>query len=313
MNELPYHAAVTPAERIDMIKRVRPAFDAMPIPDAELHFDEFGVVYERWRYFDGSQDEWMVSCLRNCTDDQLTGLSQYLLGETPLPIDDSAWRPGEFRVFVSHLASEKLFVSELSNELQRWGMHAFVAHEHIEPGTEWESVIISSLATCDCLVALLHPGFHESNWTDQEVGYVLGRGKLTFAVRAGVDPYGFMGRLQGIPMPVHTSTTAYQLAQAIVRLLCSHTETGPGARQALVDKLTKSTSWDQSNRLATMLKGSPRITKEQYMQLQQARVVNYEISDAHTAAPWLDELEAVYGPVKPAVPTVPLYGDEDPF
>ena len=302
---------VTPAKRIDTIKRVQAEFDGMPIHKSELHFDEFGVDYVRWRQFYGSEDEWIVSCLRNCTDDQLNDLSQYLLGETPLPSDDSSWRLGEFRVFLSHLASEKLFASELSNELANWGMHAFVAHEHIEPGAEWENVIISSLATCDCLVALLHPGFHESKWTDQEVGFVLGRGKVTFALRAGTNPYGFMARHQGIPMPVNTPNPAAQLAQAIVKLLCSHSETGPGARQALVDRLAKSNSWNQSNRIVNMFRELPPITKAQYEQLQEARVSNYEISKSHFAPPWLDELEAVYGSVKPPGST---YSDgEEPF
>src|ERR1043165_320621 len=53
-----------------------------------------------------------------------------------------------------------------------------------------------ALSTCDSLVALLHDNFHASNWTDQEIGFAMGRGVPTFAVRLGATPYGFIGRFQ---------------------------------------------------------------------------------------------------------------------
>jgi len=53
-----------------------------------------------------------------------------------------------------------------------------------------------ALATCEALVALLHDKFHASNWTDQEIGFAMGRGVPAFAVRLGETPYGFIGRFQ---------------------------------------------------------------------------------------------------------------------
>jgi hypothetical protein len=50
----------------------------------------------------------------------------------------------------------------------------------------------------DALVALLSPDFHDSDWTDQEVGVAIGRGVPLIAVRLGLDPYGLMGKGQGL-------------------------------------------------------------------------------------------------------------------
>lgn len=50
----------------------------------------------------------------------------------------------------------------------------------------------------NALVALLSPDFHDSNWTDQEVGVAIGRGVPLIAVRLGLDPYGLMGKGQGL-------------------------------------------------------------------------------------------------------------------
>lgn len=72
-----------------------------------------------------------------------------------------------------------------------------MAHNDIEPTLEWQTQIETALATADSLVALLHPTFHASSWTDQEIGFAMGRGLPVFAVRFGQDPYGFIGRFQG--------------------------------------------------------------------------------------------------------------------
>ena len=100
------------------------------------------------------------------------------------------------RVFLSHLASYKLFAAELQEALIEYGISSFVAHSDIQPTDEWQDQIESALTTCDALIALLHMDFHQSNWTDQEIGFAMGRGVPTFAIRLGQDPYGFIGRFQ---------------------------------------------------------------------------------------------------------------------
>jgi len=75
-------------------------------------------------------------------------------------------------------------------------MSAFVAHNDIEPTAEWQIEIETALSTCDLLVAIFHPGFVDSKWCDQEIGYALGRGIPVFTVKCGQDPHGFVGRFQ---------------------------------------------------------------------------------------------------------------------
>lgn len=50
----------------------------------------------------------------------------------------------------------------------------------------------------DVLVAVVEPGFKESDWCAQEVGYALGRKVDIIPLRAGLDPFGFFGKYQGI-------------------------------------------------------------------------------------------------------------------
>lgn len=86
--------------------------------------------------------------------------------------------------------------AKLQEALWEFGISSFVAHNDIEPTTEWENQIELALSTCDALVALLHDGFHESKWTDQEIGFAMGRGVPVCSVRFGEMPYGFIERFQ---------------------------------------------------------------------------------------------------------------------
>ncbi len=108
------------------------------------------------------------------------------------------WGTGRYKIFISHLAKEKALASDLKKQLSAFGCASFVAHEDIEPTTEWQGEIEGALHSMDCLVALMTEGFHESNWTDQEVGFALGRNLKVIPVRIGIYPYGFVGKIQAI-------------------------------------------------------------------------------------------------------------------
>jgi len=50
----------------------------------------------------------------------------------------------------------------------------------------------------DAFVALLTEEFHDSDWTDQEVGFALGRTVPVIAVKLDMDSYGFIGKFQAV-------------------------------------------------------------------------------------------------------------------
>jgi hypothetical protein len=107
------------------------------------------------------------------------------------------WGDG-YRVFLSHKTEVKVETAKLKEELAKFGATCFVAHEDIHPTKDWQDEIENALASCDAFVALLSKDFHESNWTDQEVGYAVARGIPIIAVRLGRDPYGFIGKFQAL-------------------------------------------------------------------------------------------------------------------
>ena len=133
---------------------------------------------------------------------------------------DDLWTPaGAPRLFVSHLASYKKTVHDLSRVLNDFGFACFVAHDAIEPSREWRREIERALNSCDVLVAYVTPDFSASSWTDQEIGWVLGRGLAAIPISVdGETPHGFVGSYQAV---TRTRTMPTQeLATRVFRAIC---------------------------------------------------------------------------------------------
>jgi hypothetical protein len=108
------------------------------------------------------------------------------------------WKEGYLKVFISHLSSNRERMSALKQNLANWGISAFIAHEDIAASREWRDEVEAGLDTMELLIAVVEPGFKESDWCSQEVGYALGRKIDVIPLCSGLDPYGFFGKIQGI-------------------------------------------------------------------------------------------------------------------
>lgn len=186
------------------------------------------------------------------------------------------WHRGTFRLFLSHVSAHKLAVSSLQSELALRGISAFVAHEDIIPSFEWQKEIELALRSMHALAALLTPDFHPSNWTDQEVGFALGRGIPVVPVRLGADPYGFIGKYQGIsgtlPKPRH-------LADLLVRALLRQHSTKRGVRAAIVAAWASVSVPDSAEILCDLVTGIDDFSDDEKTKIQQACTENNLLSE----------------------------------
>jgi hypothetical protein len=128
------------------------------------------------------------------------------------------WLPGYFRLFISHISANKARMSTMKGTLGYWGVSAFVAHEDIQASREWRDEVEAGLETMQVLVAVVQPGFKESDWCTQEVGYALGKKIDIIPLRAGMDPFGFFGKFQGIQVKGLTpETVALEIVRTLLR------------------------------------------------------------------------------------------------
>jgi len=192
--------SLSASQRINLLKEISDRLQVEDGPLIDLTLSQFGLpTTDEWQ--GGNKHAYVIQMSKGAQDAVLVELAQhvgFLIEEVPKPgIDPPFWRKRMFRLFITHLSAEKVFAAELQEALLSYGITGFVAHNDIEPTLEWQTQIETALSTADSLVALMHPAFHASNWTDQEIGFAMGRGLPVFAVRFGQDPYGFIGRFQG--------------------------------------------------------------------------------------------------------------------
>lgn len=167
------------------------------------------------------------------------------------------WGTEGFRLFLSHKTEVKRETAVLKESLKLFGVSAFVAHEDIHPTRAWQDEIESALHSMDAFVAIMTEAFHDSLWTDQEVGFALARGVPVIALRIGKDPYGFLGKFQAL------STDWSEAPEGIVKLLINRDRMFSAYLQALRD----CTGWNEGNILSRVLPAIDKLTEQQIDEL----------------------------------------------
>lgn len=177
------------------------------------------------------------------------------------------WGASGYRVFLSHKAEAREETASLKDQLSKLGIAAFVAHEDIEPTRPWQDEIENALASMDAFVALMTQGFHDSSWTDQEVGYAYARGIPLISVRLGKDPYGFIGKFQALR--ADWGSAAIEVARLLVR--------EPGMVDAFVHATETCRHFEDGNRLAQLFPNISAMSADHVGRLVQAFNENYEL------------------------------------
>lgn len=185
------------------------------------------------------------------------------------------WQPNSFRLFLSHVSNYKKEISAVKNELEIYRISGFVAHEDIEPTKEWENEILIALNSAQALAAFLTPDFHQSKWTDQEVGVELGRGLLVIPINMGIDPYGFMARKQAMR---GSFEKIEQLVIELIEVLLKHANTSKPMREALVRAFEKASTFINARKISQVIVSSNNFTQEQLSRIHQACNNNDQIA-----------------------------------
>ena len=109
------------------------------------------------------------------------------------------WKRGMVRLFISHRDEHKTVANELAETLESYGISSFVAHDSIQPMSIWQTEILNGLESMEIMLTLVTDDFHDSVWTNQEVGFALGRNIPIVPLKLqGRDPDGFIGKQQAL-------------------------------------------------------------------------------------------------------------------
>jgi len=166
----------------------------------------------------GFEDEYVATVRMELEDehDFLFDVSSSLIGPPPTDPDSlSFWTPGHVRLFISHRDSYKREAKALGNALAEFGISCFVAHDTIEPMESWQHQIEKGLETMEVFLALVTDDFHDSVWTNQEVGFAKAFNIPIICLKLPVAPKGFIAEKQAlagdIARPEHSANEIYKL------------------------------------------------------------------------------------------------------
>lgn len=190
------------------------------------------------------------------------------------------WKPACVRAFVTHKAKYKRKAGELKDELERYGVSCFVAHKDIEPTKEWIQEIEHALFSMDLLIALISEAFHNSNWTDQEVGVAVGQHIPVIPIKIGKDPYGFISKYQALS---GSWTDIPKMASDIFSVIVKHASTKEKIKRATVNAFKNSGSYADSKFFVTYVLPHFKKLDESYIeQVMSAFNGNSQIHDCYS-------------------------------
>jgi TIR domain len=229
------------------------------------------------------------------------------------PKEATVWKAGQFKLFLSHLASFKTQTAKLQQVLRKYAISSFVAHEDIEPSKEWQIEIEAALHTMDAMVVLLMPGFKESNWCDQEVGVAIGRDVLIIPVRKGLDPYGFIGKYQGIQA---LNKSIGEVAKEIFEVIVKSPKTRGKIIGCLANTISQSTHDDDATEKVLLLQSISDIPKDVLENMKTTIAENNVLINSKRFIDELNKLFNTYSIDKLSVGGVavqPEWDDDMPF
>jgi len=200
-------------------------------------------------------------------------------------IPDSAleriWKPVYVRAFLSHKAKYKTEAGKLKEELEKYGISCFVAHTDIEPTKEWVQEIENALFSMNILIALMTEDFHDSCWTDQEVGIAVGRHILIIPIKIGKDPYGFIGKYQAL---TGTWEDISKMAKEALSIIVEHPSTKARVKRAAIQAFKDSSSYGTSKIFVTdVLPNFEKLEEAEIKEVISAFNTNSQIYDSWSA------------------------------
>ena len=124
---------------------------------------------------------------------------------------------------------------------------------------------------------MIDDNFKASNWCDQEAGIAFGMDKFIVPVRLGFDPYGFIGKFQGIQ---GKGKLPKKMAEEIYSLLISAEKTKKKLAEGIIEMFVSSKSYKEARDGVVKLRQIRYINESLIKKLEKGLTENSQIRDA---------------------------------
>lgn len=191
------------------------------------------------------------------------------------------------RIFVSYSSKDKKIAGGLKELLEKYGFDVFLAHEDIRPSAEWQKVIMQNLDAVDIFVPICSTQFKKSEWTDQESGYALAKGKKIIPVAInGSKPYGFIGSIQAVVCNIKDfEKDISSLAAKLIKEISTDPKYEEAYYDGIIRSFKNSYSFVNAGDLSSILLKATSLNKEQINEIVKASLENPQIKHSFKARP----------------------------
>ncbi len=210
-------------------------------------------------------------------------------------------------VFISYSSEEKAVAGRLKRYLQEYcGYNVFIAHEDIQPSSEWEREIMETLRQVDYFIPLLSNNFKTSDFTDQEVGAAICMNKKIIPVKLErVNPYGFMRKYHAFQLRQRSerngesSDNLLQIATQVALLSEYYSEGDLNLRRmnSAAFALRNSRSFDMSNIVIKIICSMKGLESDHIEYIRDSISANFQVKYAFGLKDLCTYLEKQYGVV----------------
>lgn len=192
------------------------------------------------------------------------------------------------KVFLSYHHKDRRIAGRLKESLGVLGMDVFMAHDDLEPSTEWQREILKRLKQCDVFMPLLTKAFRSSLWTDQETGIAFASKKLILPLKHSADPYGFIGKVQAQKVRSELEGTCWKIAG----VLASRPRLREPIRDGVIAAFLESGSFEESARRAAALSKFEPFSKAELNRIVEGGARNRQIYGGWAARAVVEKLIA---------------------
>ena len=181
-------------------------------------------------------------------DSNLNFQSSVKLTNQPIvdPNNLSIWNKGYIRLFISHKDEHKKEATHLAKKLERYGVSSFVAHDTIK-----------GLQSMEIMMVFITDGFFQSCWTNQEIGFALGRGVPIISLKLQKEaPQGFIQDTQAICGLDSNQDFASKIYKVLLRKLNNEER----VKKSLIQAFIESPNFKETIKRFTILQSLENIT-----------------------------------------------------
>jgi hypothetical protein len=182
-------------------------------------------------------------------------------------------------VFISHSSQDKRLAHDLSEFLNNLSCIGFVAHDDIEPSSEWITELVLWLNKMDFLIAICSQSFCDSPWCQQEIGWALGRNIPILSLKAGFPPMAFAGTRQALSITVDDGRLDFfKMERHLFHMAKNHAV----IRDWIIKRIDGSFSWNNTNRIiSTIIESGIDFTDNEKNEIVRIANQNHEVKHAN--------------------------------